>query len=65
MSTSGVLVTTMFFSFAVIKSILSTPLPKFAINFNLTADLRTEESIVSLMHGTRISAISTFFLSSL
>ena len=63
--TSGVLVTKIFLSLAVIKSRLSTPLPKLEINFNRLALFIIDASMVSEIHGIRISMFSTFFLSSL
>ena len=41
-------VTINFFSFAVVKSILSTPLPKFAINLSLFPDLIIRGSVYSI-----------------
>ena len=44
-----------FLSLAVIKSRLSTPLPKFAMSFNFLPALIIDASMVSLIHGINIS----------
>ena len=64
-STSGVVVTIILFSLAVIKSKLSTPLPKLAIILEFFPALIIEASIVSEIHGIKISTFSISFFKSL
>ena len=64
-STPGVLVTVMPRCSAVATSILSTPLPKFAISFSFSPDwLSTAASIRSVTVGTSTSATFTASASS-
>ena len=64
-STPGVLVTVMPRDRAPCTSMWSTPLPKLAMSFSFSpACARTEESILSVMVGTRMSALLTASVSS-